>query len=569
MSPQIEPELSLALSLCNNPGVYVPLLGSGVSRSAGILTGWEITLGLAEQLSQMMGEDCEGAPDQWYVKKFGKAPDYSEVLEALCKTPSERQGLLRKYFEPTAEEKADGMKVPQRAHRSIASLVKDGLVRVIVTTNFDRLMERACEDEGIVPSVIYNADTLKGAKPFHQNPCTIVKVHGDYLDTRIKNSPAELTEYEKEMNGFLDRLFDEHGLIICGWSGQWDGALRNAILRAPGRRYQSYWVKRGAIAEEAQPLIRNLGVVEIAAADADTFFHGLREKAESLLASNRPHPTSVKTAVATLKRILPDERNEIQVDDLVQAETDRLFEQFGRKDPEKLQKLVDRMALYEQQTEILRALIMTGVRWGKPIHLPTWLRAIDRFGHPARWYGALLMLYGPGLVACATKRYGVLAKILKDANYEDLRETGPLIHKVYASAGSDQFNREKGGNTVFHTPISDRLLNFFKEDLLPLVVTEDRYKKVFWQYEYLSGLAHACYVYKSGGGLTAEAWGPPGRFTWETRNKPNFDKEILKDDAQEVAPRFVEAGIVKDKVEFDKVVVLYNDLQSKISGRWY
>jgi hypothetical protein len=36
----------LAFSMSENPGVYAVLLGSGVSRSAGIPTGWEITLEL-------------------------------------------------------------------------------------------------------------------------------------------------------------------------------------------------------------------------------------------------------------------------------------------------------------------------------------------------------------------------------------------------------------------------------------------------------------------------------------------------------------------------------------------
>ncbi len=38
----IEPIVSLAFSLHANKGVYALLLGSGVSRSAGIPTGWEV-----------------------------------------------------------------------------------------------------------------------------------------------------------------------------------------------------------------------------------------------------------------------------------------------------------------------------------------------------------------------------------------------------------------------------------------------------------------------------------------------------------------------------------------------
>jgi hypothetical protein len=35
-----------------------------------------------------------------------------------------------------------------------------------------------------------------------------------------------------EFNALLDRVFDEHGLIVCGWSGEWVGAeVRDALGR--------------------------------------------------------------------------------------------------------------------------------------------------------------------------------------------------------------------------------------------------------------------------------------------------------------------------------------------------
>ena len=54
-------------------------------------------------------------------------------------------------------------------------------------------------------------------------------MHGDYLDTRIRNSPAELDQYPPEFDQLLDRIFGEFGLVVCGWSAEWDSALRKAI----------------------------------------------------------------------------------------------------------------------------------------------------------------------------------------------------------------------------------------------------------------------------------------------------------------------------------------------------
>ena len=41
-------------------GIYALLLGSGVSRSAAVPTGWEITIDLAERVAREAGEHCAG-----------------------------------------------------------------------------------------------------------------------------------------------------------------------------------------------------------------------------------------------------------------------------------------------------------------------------------------------------------------------------------------------------------------------------------------------------------------------------------------------------------------------------
>jgi hypothetical protein len=61
-------------------------------------------------------------------------------------------------------------------------LVARGSVRVILTTNLDRLMERALEDVGISPQVIHTPEQVQVATPLAHSKVTIVKLHGDYLD---------------------------------------------------------------------------------------------------------------------------------------------------------------------------------------------------------------------------------------------------------------------------------------------------------------------------------------------------------------------------------------------------
>ncbi|MEJ8673865.1 SIR2 family protein [Chromobacterium amazonense] len=325
----IEPIHSLAFSMQANRGVYAVLFGSGLSRSARIPTGWEITLDLVRRLAAVGGEECGADPSAWYRGKFDKEPDYSELLDALAKTPAERQQLLRQYWEPTEQEREEGAKQPTQAHRAIADLVAKGFVRVIVTTNFDRLMELALLDVGVTPTVLSSSDHVHGAMPLIHTQCCVFKVHGDYLDTRIRNTPEELSGYPAEFDTLLDRIFDEFGLIVCGWSADWDEALRRAIFRAPSRRFATYWAVRGEPSDAARQLIEHRGAQVVSITDADSFFSTVHRQVEALEEFARPHPLSTAAAVAALKRYMSEPRYRIQHADLVEGEVEHVLSEIG------------------------------------------------------------------------------------------------------------------------------------------------------------------------------------------------------------------------------------------------
>jgi len=192
VKPMLEPITSLAFSVQSGKGVYALLLGSGLSRAARIPTGWEVTLDLIRQTAAIAGDGAEQDPETWYRNHFHAEPDYSRLLDSLGKTPSDRVNLLSRYFEPSQSEIEQGEKLPTAAHKAIARLIGKGYFRVIITTNFDRLLEQALEASGISPTIISTPDALKGALPLTHARCTIIKIHGDYRDTRIKNTADEL-----------------------------------------------------------------------------------------------------------------------------------------------------------------------------------------------------------------------------------------------------------------------------------------------------------------------------------------------------------------------------------------
>jgi hypothetical protein len=403
----------LAFSMFENPGVYAVLLGSGVSRSAGIPTGWEITLELVRRAGIAAGAGEQDDWHRWYVEQREQQPNYSTLLEELASTPKERQAIIESFLKPSEDEREQGLKLPTPAHRAIAELAKTGHVRVIITTNFDRLMENALRDVGIEPTVVSSADGFAGAEPLTHTDCYILKLHGDFKDARILNTDSELSEYPQVFDGLLDRIFDEFGLIVAGWSGEWDRALRAAILRAPNRRYSSYWLTRGKLSERAQELVFHRKANTVIAPDADTFFQALSSKVSTITQSRQPNPSSVGLTVSMAKRYLSKPEYRIQFDDLVATEVERakthLAEMYN-SDGDGPGEFGDWVLRYEAASEPLVRLAGVVGRWGSQHEHHLMLEVIQtllskacarRVGHQAwielKRYPAALVFYGYGL----------------------------------------------------------------------------------------------------------------------------------------------------------------------------
>lgn len=294
----VDPLVSLASSIHAGRRVFAFLLGSGISKGAGVPTGWEVVERLTGRLARLQGEDVGGDPIGWYRRRFRGDPDYSALVEDLAPSPVDRRNLLREYFEPSDKEREEGLKLPSIAHRAIAGLVANGFVSVIVTTNFDRLIEQALTDAGTQPAVIASSAAAKGAMPLAHSEATVIKLHGDYLSPDLRNTVEELETYDPAMDRLLDEVFDQYGLVVCGWSAKWDKGLRNALDRAESRRFASYWLHRGPLGEEADRLIAHRGAIRVGIEDADTALGTLAAKVHALAEAAAPRPQTTDLAIA-------------------------------------------------------------------------------------------------------------------------------------------------------------------------------------------------------------------------------------------------------------------------------
>ena len=525
-----------------NPGVYAVLAGSGVSRAAQIPTGWEITLDLVRRLAAQRGEECAPDPEQWYRTSFNTEPDYSGLLGELCQTPTERQQLLRGYMEPNAEEREEGIKRPTAAHHAIAALAARGFVRVIITTNFDRLLETALDSADVNPVVLSRPDQLEGALPLIHTHCCVVKLHGDYRDPEIRNTRAELEAYDQRFDRLLDRIFDEFGLVVCGWSAAWDVALRNALFRARSRRFTTFWASQRDDEEHAQQLIDHRRGERIRITDADGFFRGLQDRVESLHEFARPHPVSTEAAVASLRRYLSEPRYRIRMSDLVDGVVEQVVESVSGKalgaNPRPAREPVTaRVRGYEAACSTLLALAPVAGYWAEEQHTHLWQRALSRLGTagPSHgyeiWIGlgrypAALLLYSLGLGAvAAADALPFLRSLLEtpiQEQYGEDRAAADVLPPFSLFDGDGTLMRLLEGMDRRHAPLNDWMHDALRPHAASVIAEDFRYTLVWDTLEILIALS---YLHRHSADLGAP-WPPAGCFGYREPNRTRILRQI-------------------------------------------
>jgi len=297
------------MSMHELPGGYVLVVGSGISLGSSVPSGWGVMEMLTRQLASLDGEDL-AAPgfdvQKWWAKRYpNTAYEYGAILEASGKSKADRRNLLEPCFVASAQDKAEGKKQPAPAHRAIAELVVRGAIKVIVTTNFDDLLEQAIRDVGVAPQIITTAGQIENMDPLHSRMCTIIKVHGDYKSAWMLNTESELRAYESDQRGLLHRIFNEYPVIVSGWSADFDEALVEAIATAKVR-YPLYWGTVGSLGRNALSLVD--ARAENSVIDdsyADVFFPQILAKLKVLDTDTAPSDT-VAASLAAFKRAIRD-----------------------------------------------------------------------------------------------------------------------------------------------------------------------------------------------------------------------------------------------------------------------
>jgi hypothetical protein len=277
--------LDLVVSRLNlNHGKYCIFAGAGISVCSGVPLAVTDLPGLPSVVTCIRRDFYASlkrsplAGDallRWYSdqKLLQEAETlYSDALQLIGDTPRSRQAYLRKFFTG---------KTPGVCHMAVGALVEHGHVQILFTTNFDSLLEDAIRGNGKCdpPKVASHADSVRDVILNEPGP-KVIKLHGDYLFSDIRNTDKETRSLTDNMREKLRRILGEFGLIVVGYSGNDNSVM--AILEQMAFDggyfpFGLYWLHLGHSIPRPRVLqfLKDVGGCPLAIDSAEAFLDAL------------------------------------------------------------------------------------------------------------------------------------------------------------------------------------------------------------------------------------------------------------------------------------------------------
>jgi hypothetical protein len=179
----------------------------------------------------------------YYDGAFGMPPtgdpgDYSAAFELALPDPQAR----RQYFRILLEGRS-----PNYGHRVLGSFAAAGLSDLVVTTNFDDLIEQAAESAraalGALGEAARSRLTVAALGYAEQAALSLgedafpllVKLHGDFREAELRNIAAELQQQDAVLRRAVIDASRRFGLAVVGYSGR-DDSVMHALLEAASQR---------------------------------------------------------------------------------------------------------------------------------------------------------------------------------------------------------------------------------------------------------------------------------------------------------------------------------------------
>lgn len=218
------------------------LLGAGASKQSGIPIASDMIRYFKEQIILRSCPDELKTDDEktkWLAEQDWYQEEGSEYCKCFERFEPKEIGRQR-YIESIIEERK-----PSFGYVVLANLMAVGHINTIITTNFDDLIYSACTTFTGIRPIVYAYGILASEMRLTAQRPKILKLHGDYLYSALKNTDTETARQDANMERQLRQVLSEYGLIVVGYGGG-DDSVMKVLSDGISERNDLYWcVRRG------------------------------------------------------------------------------------------------------------------------------------------------------------------------------------------------------------------------------------------------------------------------------------------------------------------------------------
>jgi len=187
----MDPIVTLIANALPGEKKYILFAGAGVSKDAGVPTAWDLMIKTASFLRAADEDNSDDKIEDWFIKSKYSNMKYSQIMGNLFPKYPDQQAFLKQHLSNHDIGEA---------HKGIAELARRGIIRAIVTTNFDHYIEKALAEKGLDYQVITTDEDLTNSEPLIHCKCVrIYKPHGNLGQGVLRNTPRDLEQISSRM----------------------------------------------------------------------------------------------------------------------------------------------------------------------------------------------------------------------------------------------------------------------------------------------------------------------------------------------------------------------------------
>jgi len=321
---EINKIVPLAYNMADCSNKYVLFIGAGVSKDAGVPSGWDILLDVLkivrqseENISKKYSTD---EMEKYYRDKCANV-GYDEIIGSVFPSNEEQKEYLNDKFKDIS---------PGESHRLIAEFVKNSLIKHIISTNHDCLLEAALDEAGLKGRycVISTNEDIINSKPWHKEEiCRIYKINGTIEKGKIRTTTKDLiAPLPKRLAKDFSSIIEANGLLILGYAAnEYDGTIIKLLKKRIFKGYTLYWTqyKKEEISASRKQIINDQEGIIIPIEGAKEFLQELRDRI--LIAQEGTEQSQERIVSKRFEATLQSPNNGMKISQLIETEQNKLI----------------------------------------------------------------------------------------------------------------------------------------------------------------------------------------------------------------------------------------------------